>query len=72
MALVGDTLYVANTDALLAFPVAGETKMSGKPRKIVDLPAKGCEPPLDQKLVAKPTGWLYVGVGADSNIGERG
>ena len=42
MALVGTTLYVANTDALLAFPyVAGETKMSGKPTKIVDLPAKG-------------------------------
>ena len=41
MALVGDTLYVANTDALLAFPyAAGETKMSGKPEKIIDLPAK--------------------------------
>ncbi len=73
MALVGDTLYVANTDALLAFPyVAGETKMSGKPRKIVDLPAKGTNRHWTKSLVAGPNGWLYVGVGADSNIGEKG
>src|SRR3546814_12056605 len=61
MALVGDTLYVANTDALLAFPyVAGETKMSGKPAKVVDLPAKGTNRPwtqrLDRKSVVKGKG----------------
>ena len=73
MALVGDTLYVANTDALLAFPyVAGETKMSGKPTKVVDLPAKGTNRHWTKSLVAAPNGWLYVGVGADSNIGEAG
>jgi len=73
MALVGDTLYVANTDALLAFPyVAGETKMSGKPVKIVDLPAKGTNRHWTKSLAAAPNGWLYIGVGADSNIGEAG
>ncbi|KTE40704.1 MULTISPECIES: PQQ-dependent sugar dehydrogenase [unclassified Sphingopyxis] len=73
MALVGDTLYVANTDALLAFPyVAGETKMSGKPVKIVDLPAKGTNRHWTKSLAAAPNGWLYIGVGADSNIGEKG
>src|SRR3546814_4667304 len=37
MALVGDTLYVANTDALLAFPyVEGATSMAGKAKKIAD------------------------------------
>src|SRR5690606_21516395 len=73
MALVGDTLYVANTDAILAFPyVEGETKMSGKPKKIVDLPAKGTNRHWTKSLVAAPNGWLYVGVGADSNIGEQG
>src|SRR3546814_19049584 len=42
MALIGDTLYVAKTDALLAFPyVEGATKMAGKAKKIADLPAKG-------------------------------
>ena len=73
MALVGDTLYVANTDALLAFPyVEGETKMSGKPEKIVDLPAKGTNRHWTKSLAAAPNGWLYIGVGADSNIGEAG
>ena len=73
MALVGDTLYVANTDALLAFPyVAGEAKMSGKPAKVVDLPAKGTNRHWTKSLAAAPNGWLYIGVGADSNIGEAG
>lgn len=73
MALVGETLYVANTDALLAFPyVEGETKMSGKPEKIVDLPAKGTNRHWTKSLAAAPNGWLYIGVGADSNIGEAG
>ena len=73
MALVGKTLYVANTHAILAFPyVEGETKMSGKPKKIADLPAKGTNRHWTKSLVAAPNGWLYVGVGADSNIGEKG
>jgi glucose/arabinose dehydrogenase len=73
MALIGNTLYVANTDALLAFPyVAGETQMSGKPTKLVDLPAKGTNRHWTKSLVAAPNGWLYIGVGADSNIGEKG
>ncbi|TBR16256.1 MAG: sorbosone dehydrogenase family protein, partial [Chitinophagaceae bacterium] len=73
IALVGKTLYVANTDALLAFPyVEGETAMSGKPSKIADLPAAGTNRHWTKSLVAAPNGWLYVGVGADSNIGEKG
>ncbi|WP_077146840.1 sorbosone dehydrogenase family protein [Sphingopyxis sp. KK2] len=73
IALVGKTLYVANTDALLAFPyVEGETVMSGKPTKIVDLPAKGTNRHWTKSLAAAPNGWLYIGVGADSNIGEKG
>src|SRR3546814_1059771 len=64
--------YVANTDALLAFPyVEGATKMAGKAKKIADLPAKGTNRHWTKSLVAAPNGWLYVGVGADSNIGER-
>ena len=73
IALVGKTLYVANTDALLAFPYTeGETAMSGKPSKIADLPAAGTNRHWTKSLVAAPNGWLYVGVGADSNIGEKG
>ncbi|WP_033073759.1 PQQ-dependent sugar dehydrogenase [Sphingopyxis sp. MWB1] len=73
MALVGDTLYVANTDALLAFPyVAGETKMTGKAKKVADLPAAATNRHWTKSLAAAPNGWLYVGVGADSNIAENG
>lgn len=73
MALVGDTLYVANTDALLAFPyVEGATRMAGKPKKVADLPAAGTNRHWTKSLAAAPNGWLYVGVGADSNIGEKG
>src|SRR3546814_1558655 len=50
----------------------GETRMSGKPAKIVDLPAKGTNRHWTKSLAAAPNGWLYIGVGADSNIGEAG
>ena len=74
MALVGDTLYVANTDALLAFPyVAGASSITAKPRKIADLPAAGTNRHWTKSLIASPDGKrLYVGVGADSNIAEKG
>lgn len=74
MALVGDTLYVANTDALLAFPyVAGANSITAKPRKIAILPAAGTNRHWTKSLIASPDGQrLYVGVGADSNIAEKG
>jgi glucose/arabinose dehydrogenase len=71
MALVGDTLYVANTDALMAFPYTpGAIKITAKGVKIVDLPggghwARNVIPSLDGKL-------LYVTVGSATNIGEEG
>jgi glucose/arabinose dehydrogenase len=40
MALVGETLYVADTDALLHFPFhPGETRIAAVPEKVTDLPA---------------------------------
>lgn len=74
MVLVGDTLYVANTDALLAFAyVAGETRNSAAPRRIAALPAAGTNRHWTKSLIASPDGKrLYVGVGADSNIAENG
>lgn len=72
MALIGETLYVANTDAVLAFPYKeGDTKVTAKAQKIVDLPggynhwARNLIPTEDGKR-------LYVTVGSASNIGERG
>lgn len=74
MALIGDTLYVANTDALMAFPYkAGETQIADKGRKILNLPAQAPNMHWTRSLVANPEGTLlYVGVGSNSNIGENG
>jgi glucose/arabinose dehydrogenase len=39
MALVGDVLYVANTDAIVAFPYqTGDTQISALPSKVASLP----------------------------------
>ena len=72
MALVGNTLYVANTDAVLAFPYKeGDTRITAKPEKIVSLPGGGNH--WARNLLASPDGrLLYVTVGSASNIGERG
>ncbi|WP_370308405.1 PQQ-dependent sugar dehydrogenase [Sphingobium abikonense] len=73
MALIGDTLYVANTDALMAFPYKeGDTKISTGGRKIIDLPAQSPNQHWTKSMVASPDGLLYIGVGSNSNIGENG
>ena len=74
MALVGNTLYVANTDALMAYPYhEGETKISGEGRKILRLPAQAPNYHWTRNIVASPDGnLLYVAIGSDSNIGENG
>jgi len=73
MALIGDTLYVANTDALMAFPYKeGETRIADKGRKILNLPAQAPNLHWTKSLTASPEGLLYVGVGSNSNIAEDG
>jgi glucose/arabinose dehydrogenase len=73
MALIGDTLYVANADAVVAFPYqAGQTRITAAPRTLTPLPA-GRNHHWTKSLVASPDGArLYVGVGSNSNIGENG
>lgn len=73
MALVGDTLYVANADAVVAFPYqAGQTRITTAPRTLTPLPA-GRNHHWTKSLVASADGaHLYVGVGSNSNIGENG
>jgi glucose/arabinose dehydrogenase len=73
MVLVGSTLYVANADAVVAFPYqAGQTRITAAGRKVVDLPA-GRNHHWTKSLVASADGTrLYVGVGSNSNIAEYG
>ena len=72
--LVGDALYVADTDAILRFPFTlGQTKVAGPPVKVVDLPAGPINHHWTKSLTANAGGTkLYVGVGSNSNAMERG
>lgn len=73
MALVGDRLYVANADAVVAVPYqTGQTRITATPVKVSDLPA-GRNHHWTKSLVASPDGSrLYVGVGSNSNVAENG
>lgn len=73
MALVGDTLYVANADSLVAFPYTiGQTHIDAAPRRVIALPARRNHH-WTKSLVASPDGSrLYVGVGSNSNVAEHG
>lgn len=75
MALVGDTLYVANADALVATPYQSGDIKAGVFRKITDLPGGAGQRNhhWTKSLVADKAGrFLYVGVGSNSNVGENG
>ncbi|WP_460812850.1 PQQ-dependent sugar dehydrogenase [Luteimonas pelagia] len=74
MALVGDTLYVANTDAVMAYPYSeGDTSITAPGRRLAALPEGPRNHHWTKSLVASPDGAkLYVGVGSNSNIAEHG
>src|ERR1700691_2312850 len=69
MALVGDTLYVADTDAVLAFPYHdGDTEIAAPGRKVVDLPADTINHHWTKSLIASRDGAkLFVTIGSNSN-----
>jgi glucose/arabinose dehydrogenase len=73
MALVGNQLYVANQDALVRFEYRqGQTRASGPPVKVTDLPS-WINHHWTKSLAASSDGrFLYVGIGSNSNITERG
>ena len=74
MALVGETLYVANTDALLRFPYReGATSIDVAGTQVASLPGGARNHHWTKSLLASRDGkHLYVGVGSNSNIAENG
>jgi glucose/arabinose dehydrogenase len=74
MALVGSTLYVANTDAVVAFDYReGQTSLAGASRHVVDLPGGELNHHWTKNIVASRDGrYLYATVGSNSNVGENG
>ncbi|HYZ33168.1 MAG TPA: sorbosone dehydrogenase family protein [Crenalkalicoccus sp.] len=74
MALVGETLWIADTDALLRVPFRlGETRITARPEVVAPLPAGPRNRHWTKSLLASPDGRrLYVGVGSNSNAAENG
>jgi len=74
MALVGDMLYVANTDAVLRFPYAtGDLRITAPGVVVTALPAGSINHHWTKNLLASADGrTLYVSVGSNSNVAERG
>jgi glucose/arabinose dehydrogenase len=73
MALVGDSLYVANTDSVWRFPyVEGQTKITAPGIKIIDLPAHPIGHWTRNLIASRDGKLLYVTVGSSSNVAEGG
>jgi glucose/arabinose dehydrogenase len=74
MVLVGDHLYVANTDALVRFPYrAGQTRIEEPGVKVTELPAGTINHHWTKNVIASRDGSrLYVTVGSNSNAAENG
>jgi len=74
VALVGNDLYVANTDAIVKYPYhTGDTKITAPGTVLTELPGGPIDHHWTKSLVASPDGsLLYVGVGSNSNITENG
>jgi glucose/arabinose dehydrogenase len=74
MTLVGNDLYVADTDRLLRFHYeSGDTQIKSPPAKVVDLPGGLLNHHWTKNVIASKDGSkLYVTVGSNSNVGENG
>ncbi|MDB5612555.1 MAG: sorbosone dehydrogenase family protein [Devosia sp.] len=71
MVVIGDTLYVGNTDAVVAFPYeTGQTKITAPGRKLMDMKPGGH---WTRNLIASADGSkIYVAIGSLSNIADDG
>ncbi len=74
MALVGDTLYIANTDAVVKVPYqTGATTIGAAPVVVLPLPAGLRNHHWTKNIIASPDGsTLYVATGSNSNVAENG
>jgi glucose/arabinose dehydrogenase len=74
MALVGDELYVANTDGIVKFPYrTGDTRITAQPTPVTDLPGGERNHHWTKNIIASSDGSkLYATVGSNSNVAENG
>jgi glucose/arabinose dehydrogenase len=74
MALVGNDLYVANTDAVVRFAYgAGQTELTGSGERKFDLPGGSLNHHWTKNIIAsRDAKKLYATVGSNSNVAENG
>ena len=74
MVLVGNDLYVADSDAILKFQYkTGDTSIASPGVKVTDLPAGAINHHWTKNIIATPDGSkLYATAGSNSNVGENG
>ncbi|MEO7775383.1 MAG: sorbosone dehydrogenase family protein [Steroidobacteraceae bacterium] len=74
MALVGDSLFVANTDGVMRFTYhEGDTQIAGPGEKFAALPGGKLNHHWTKNLIASADGSkLYATVGSNSNVAENG
>ena len=74
MALVGENLYVANSDAVMRFPyTTGTTRITEAGLQVLTLPAGAINHHWTKNIIASADGSkLYITVGSNSNVAERG
>ena len=71
--LIGDSLYVADTDRIVKFPyVTGATQITARGVEFADLPDTINHHWTKSLLASADGSKLYVGVGSNSNVGENG
>lgn len=74
MLVMGNWLYVGNTNALVRYPYKpGETTITAKPEKIIDLPAGKYNRHWARNIIAnKNNTKIYIAVGSGTNVAEQG
>jgi glucose/arabinose dehydrogenase len=74
MALVGNDLYIANTDAIVRFPYRdGQARITAAGTRVTELPAGPRNHHWTKNLIASRDGTkLYVTTGSNSNVAEHG
>ncbi|CAN5721176.1 sorbosone dehydrogenase family protein [soil metagenome] len=74
MLVMGDWLYVGNTNALVRYPYkAGQTKITDSAQKIIDLPAGKFNRHWSRNIIANAdNSKIYIAIGSGSNVAEKG
>jgi glucose/arabinose dehydrogenase len=74
MLVIGKWLYVGNTNGLVRYPyIAGQTKITEQPEKIVDLPAGKHNRHWARNIITNSDSTkIYIAVGSGTNVAEKG